>query len=322
MEAGASTDTQLHASIMHMLQSKAITGARNAPVALGALFAVTPLPPGSPADAIDTLLATLFAPGSPPAVAAGAATGVVAVFVSQADADSATAQRVMSALLARAAADAAADADAAAAQVVALGELAVGYGLRFRKQHSHAAALVSRVFTLTAHMLAECMPGLHDHIAEVTRQLPGGWAGALDAETQAVVDAVCLRESHETAACEAAAVRTLLRLLEASDVDEAGLLSVIPVAILQVARAETEPARTPRGAEVGALAGMSRMLRVLRAKDLQARVFTSALVGSYTACNGDVHLGLQWQRWIPGFGVTCVLCADAFNAKKTRVKPG
>lgn len=261
------TDTQLHAAITRLLQSKSNTTARNAPIALGALFAVTPLPPGSPAEVTEALVATLAAPGSPPPVAAGAAVGAVAVIAAQADADAASVTAATAALFRRIAADASADADAAAAELVALGELAAVYGLRHRKHHAHASELVQRVFTLTVHMLAECMPAMHDHITVVVRKLPEGWSAAVDAEMQAAVDAMVRRDPHESAACEAAAVRTLMRLLEASAPVEADLLAVLLIAVLQVARGEA--AGVPRGAEAAVLAAMPRLLRTLRDSDLQ-----------------------------------------------------
>lgn len=267
LETGTSTDTQLHDAISQLLHSKSNTAARNAPIAFGALFAATPLPPGSPSDATEALLAMLSAPGSPPPVAAGAAVGAVAVITAQADADAASVNDASSAILRRIAADAAADTDAAAAELVALGELAAAYGLRHRNQHAHASDLVQRVFTLTVHILAECMPVMHDHIAVVVGKLPEGWSGAVDAEMQAAVDAAARCESHESAACEAAAVRILMRLLEASAPAEADLLTVLLIAVLQVARVEA--AGVPRGAEVAVLAAMPRLLRTLRDSNLQ-----------------------------------------------------
>lgn len=197
--------------------------------------------------------------------------GAVAIIGAQADADAASVTAATSAVLARIVADAGADADAAAAELVALGDLAAVYGMRHRKQRPAALDLVRRVFTLTVHILAECMPAMHDHVAVVVRKLPEGWSAALDAELQAGVDAVAQLGGNEAAACEAAAVRVLLQLLEACTPEEGDLLAVLVVAVLQVARAEPAAA-APRGAEAAALACMPRLLATLQKHGLQVRL--------------------------------------------------
>eukprot|EP00892_Ulva_mutabilis_P009117 jgi/Ulvmu1/6578/UM003_0215.1 len=270
LDAGGTTDTRLHAAIMEQLRSPSSTTARNAPIALAALFSATPLPPGSPSACIATLTATVATAASPPAVAAGAASGAAAILAAQPDADAASMHAVVTAVLTRITADVHADPEAAAAELVALGDLAAGYGLRHRELHEHARELVQRVFTLTMYILSECMPAMHDHTAVVVAKLPEGWSAAVDAQLQAVVDAVSRAEADEVAPCEAAATRVLLRLLEASEPAEADLLAVLVVALLQVARAEDRA--TPRGAEIAVLTGMPRLLRVLREKDLEGHI--------------------------------------------------
>lgn len=174
---------------------------------------------------------------------------------------------VLDAVLARIATDAHADAESAAAELVALGELAASYGLHHRDQHPHARELVQRVFTLTVHIISERMPAMHDHIVLVVQKLPEDWSAAVDADLQAVIDAMSRLGLEDSGACEAAAARVLLRLLEASSAAEADLLAVLVIAVLQLSRAQDGD--TPRGAEVAALAGMPRVLRTLQANNLE-----------------------------------------------------
>lgn len=171
----------------------------------------------------------------------------------------------MTSLLRRAASDAVLDGDASATCIVALGNIAATYCLRFHESDMHALEALQHGFAAAVHLLDEAIPDLNEVIAEASMNLPEGWDADVDAEVSDLLAAVPKPQSADAAPFTAAAVNILANLLEASEESEARQLALLLAGVLEHCSRQLPDSESGSAVYGACMATMHAAPQILRA---------------------------------------------------------